>query len=427
MSHKQQRQMHATLSETEQSRLRSWVLYADQHIIAINKPPKLPVQGGPGVHRALTDWLHYLRDLPNITTEHVQLVDSLNVPSASQSPSSSSPTPYSTRTFSTQAKFKAFQPGTIPQGPKRSASARLLDSLTEEEKLLFTDKVIKRKKESRAFPLVDVSTPTEPKPTVSIEIPPPRKLQRFATNQTPSPVSQSAKPSNPESRSTQTSHIELDNDDSALETPRLVHRLDAETSGVLLLARSRQAAHKFTDMFRTHDYEKTYWAVCEGRPQPAAGIIDQPLSILSDDKPASTDSHDHVTQTAITKYSTVASNQECSWLELKPKTGRKHQLRRHVLLLDCCIVGDKKHAADESLSSDALSRRQRVKGVLDVSEPTLHLHARAIRFKHPFTNTIMEINANLPTHMLRSMHKLKFNVGSMDEKSEVERSSKIAL
>ena len=158
-----------------------------------------------------------------------------------------------------------------------------------------------------------------------------------------------------------------------IERPRLVHRLDRDTSGVLLLGKSPGAAAKLAGAFARRKAKKTYWAVVAGSPKPAAGIIDMPLikSGVGDRemvRPA--DPKEPGAEPAVTEYVTVSrAAQRAAWMALRPQTGRTHQLRAHMRALGHPIVGDPKYG-DET--SDALGEGLR-----------LLLHARRIELDHP--------------------------------------------
>jgi tRNA pseudouridine32 synthase / 23S rRNA pseudouridine746 synthase len=167
--------------------------------------------------------------------------------------------------------------------------------------------------------------------------------------------------------------------------PALAHRLDAATSGCLVLGRHRQALNRLGDMFANGKIEKTYWAVVKGKPAEKEGLIDIPLAKQS------THSHrwwmkaDPNGQQAITDYRILGETDEFTWLELKPLTGRTHQLRVHCLAMGWPIVGDM------------------IYGESDTNFDALHLHARAIQIPlYPKKNPIL-VDAPPPVHMEKAL------------------------
>lgn len=158
-----------------------------------------------------------------------------------------------------------------------------------------------------------------------------------------------------------------------LERPRLVHRLDRDTTGVLLLGKGPEAAKRLAGAFARRQAKKTYWALVSGTPKPVSGRIELALkkSGINDYeimRPA--DAKEHGAETAETAYATVSrAGQRVAWLALRPFTGRTHQLRAHMKAIGHPILGDPKYG-DET--SAALS------GALK-----LQLHARRIELDHP--------------------------------------------
>ncbi|MFC0409052.1 RluA family pseudouridine synthase [Roseomonas elaeocarpi] len=183
----------------------------------------------------------------------------------------------------------------------------------------------------------------------------------------------------------------------AEERPRLVHRLDRDTSGVLLLARTATAATKLAAAFRGRDAHKTYWAVVAGVPTPRDGHINMPLSKqagLRGERVAPAE--DGEGTRAFTDYRTVdAARGYAAWLEMNPLTGRTHQLRVHAAsALKCPIVGDGKYGGSAAHLEDLSGE--------------LHLHARAIAVPHPEGGTL-EVSAPLPPHMNETFAFLGFD------------------
>jgi len=155
--------------------------------------------------------------------------------------------------------------------------------------------------------------------------------------------------------------------------PRLVHRLDRDTSGVLVLGKTPSAAAKLAGAFAHRRAAKTYWAIVAGVPKPAEGVIELPLAKrgLGDrEMVAPADPKAPGAEPAETEFVTLSrAGQTAAWLALRPHTGRTHQLRAHMLAIGHPILGDPKYR-DET--SSALS-----------GELKLQLHARRITLPHP--------------------------------------------
>jgi 23S rRNA pseudouridine955/2504/2580 synthase len=188
------------------------------------------------------------------------------------------------------------------------------------------------------------------------------------------------------------------------DRPRLVHRLDRDTSGVLLLARTPGTAAKLAAAFRTRAVEKTYWAVVAGRPVPPEGRIDLPLRRIGGARGERTeiaDRADKEAARAITEYTTLDhAGQKLAWLALRPLTGRTHQLRVHCVAIGAPILGDVKYARPDQ--NNAFSAT--VAGLPD----ELHLHARALALPHPAGGTLL-VEADLPPHMTQTFRTLGFH------------------
>ena len=160
------------------------------------------------------------------------------------------------------------------------------------------------------------------------------------------------------------------------DRPRLVHRLDRDTTGVLLVAKHRDAAAKLGRIFQTRSAAKTYWALVKGVPKPPQGKVEAALV-----KAAGPDGEDRVRKAlpgeqakamhATTHYSVIDRvAHKVSWVSLKPVTGRQHQLRAHMALIGNPIVGDNKYEGDKVLVDSGI-------------EAKLHLHARRLVIPHP--------------------------------------------
>lgn len=176
----------------------------------------------------------------------------------------------------------------------------------------------------------------------------------------------------------------------AKERPRLVHRLDRDTSGVLALARNARAAKHLTEAFRHKDARKIYWAVVVGVPEVRGGRIDAPLQ-KAGGKGAERVHVDKEGKRAITEFAVIErAGKKAAWLALMPVTGRTHQLRAHCVALGTPILGDGKYAgAAAFVAKENLSRQ-------------LHLHARRLRIPHPAGKGWIEVTAPLPDHMRKT-------------------------
>ncbi len=177
------------------------------------------------------------------------------------------------------------------------------------------------------------------------------------------------------------------------DRPRLVHRLDRDTTGVLLVAKTREAATKLGRTFQTRSAAKSYWALVHGVPRPPQGKIEAALVKASGPdgdrvRKAEAGEQDQAMH-ATTHYSVIDRvGQKASWVSLKPVTGRQHQLRAHMALIGHPIVGDNKYEDGRELPAENM-------------EPRLHLHARRLLIPHPRAgNRPIDITAPLPDHML---------------------------
>jgi 23S rRNA pseudouridine955/2504/2580 synthase len=172
--------------------------------------------------------------------------------------------------------------------------------------------------------------------------------------------------------------------------PRLVHRLDKDTSGVLVIARTAAAAAFLTRAFREKATRKVYWAIVVGLPKLRQGRIDLALAKLPGREGERVRADPEEGKHAVTYYRVVDSvGAEASWLALLPVTGRTHQLRAHCAALGTPILGDAKYGA-------AAAHLAGVPGAKRV-----HLHARSISIPHPLGGSL-QVTAPLPRHMRQS-------------------------
>lgn len=174
----------------------------------------------------------------------------------------------------------------------------------------------------------------------------------------------------------------------AASRPKLVHRLDRDTSGCLVLARTPAAASRLSAAFRSRDSRKLYWAVTVGVPEPERGRIDLPLAkdMAAGGERMTVDRENG--QHAVSYYTVMElALKRAAFVALWPRTGRTHQLRVHMAAIGTPILGDGKYAGQEAFLS----------GGVEVPR-SLHLHARRIVLPHP-NGGQLDVTAPLPEHM----------------------------
>lgn len=195
----------------------------------------------------------------------------------------------------------------------------------------------------------------------------------------------------------------------AAERPRLVHRLDKDTSGVLLLARTAFAASRLAEAFRGKTARKYYWAVTVGVPRPFQGRIDAPLAKEGGPRGERV-AQDEEGRKAVSLYSVLEpAGKRAAKVALWPLTGRTHQLRVHMAAIGTPILGDGKYGGAGAFISGAELPRQ------------LHLHAWRIIVPHPRGGRPIDVSAPLPAHMERTWDYFGFGRdGRGDPFAEVE-------
>ena len=191
--------------------------------------------------------------------------------------------------------------------------------------------------------------------------------------------------------------------------PRLVHRLDKDTSGVLLIARTPGSAATFSRKFAGRSARKVYWALVVGVPGVREGTIDAPLA----KQPGTGGEKMHVDEengaAAKTRYRVVErAGQRAAWVELEPLTGRTHQLRVHMAAIGHPIVGDGKYGGQDAFLTGVISRK-------------MHLHARRLIIGTPESAKSaggaggkLDVTADLPEHFAASMEALGFDISLSD-------------
>ena len=210
------------------------------------------------------------------------------------------------------------------------------------------------------------------------------------------------------------------------ERPVLVHRLDRDTSGVLLVAKSRKIAADLGATFRSRGAKKIYWALVEGVPKPSQGRISLFLAKgagMGDDRGGGKEGRadiermrvarhgDPEAQHSLTLYAIVDKvSPRLAWLSMRPITGRTHQLRAHCEAIGHPIIGDPKY--NRRPENDP-ARHDPLRAVPPGVEPKLHLLARRLILPHPRGGTI-DVTAPLPEHMKTSFDMFGFDVSDRD-------------
>ena len=183
------------------------------------------------------------------------------------------------------------------------------------------------------------------------------------------------------------------------QRPKLVHRLDKDTSGLLLIARTGQAAKHLTASFRDRETEKLYWAIVVGVPPKKEGAINLPLA----KRPGAFDRElmqvdEENGQKALTHFREIdRAGHRAALLALWPRTGRTHQLRVHCAAIGCPILGDRKYGGEEALLSTIADARK------------LHLHARRLTLPHPSGKGELKAEAEPPPHFRRTVEAFGFS------------------
>ncbi|APL94257.1 RluA family pseudouridine synthase [Sphingobium indicum] len=185
------------------------------------------------------------------------------------------------------------------------------------------------------------------------------------------------------------------------QRPKLVHRLDKDTSGALLIARTARSAAYFAKAFSSRTARKVYWAIVMGVPSIEDGMIELPIA----KQPGTGGEKMHVDEEeglpSRSRYRVIErAGNRAAWVELQPYTGRTHQLRVHMAAIGHPIVGDGKYGGKDAFLSGTISRK-------------MHLHARRIRVDHPDGGRV-DVRAELPEHFAASLASLGFDLSAGD-------------
>ncbi len=195
------------------------------------------------------------------------------------------------------------------------------------------------------------------------------------------------------------------------ERPRLVHRIDKDTGGLLLVAKTRAAAQALGDAFKRHEVDKTYWALTNGVPRPREGTISLPLAkrmvrLKEGGKELVVPAEGEEAKKAISDYQVLDEAGPVAFLAMRPVTGRTHQLRVHAAAIECPIVGDGKYGGEGAF----------IEGV----SKKLHLFCRSMTFRHPGTGRVTTLTAPLTGHMAETWSFFSFDKSAECDWPELE-------
>lgn len=198
-----------------------------------------------------------------------------------------------------------------------------------------------------------------------------------------------------------------------VDRPRLVHRLDRDTSGVLLLGKSPAAAAKLSGAFARRKAQKTYWAIVVGNPHPTEGVIELHLAkrgVNDREIVVPADPKDKDASPAETEFVTISrAGPRVTWMALRPHTGRTHQLRAHMKAIGHPILGDPKYGDEKSAPlSEGLK---------------LQLHARSILLPHPSAG-MLHIEAPISPEMQAGFAKFGFSEDEAEQNPFARRQTK---
>jgi 23S rRNA pseudouridine955/2504/2580 synthase len=188
-----------------------------------------------------------------------------------------------------------------------------------------------------------------------------------------------------------------------IERPKLVHRLDRDTSGVLVLGKTPGAAAKLAGAFARRKAQKTYWALVTGFPKPGEGVLQLPLAkrgVGDREMVVPADARDADADPAETEFVTISrAGARVAWMALRPHTGRTHQLRAHMKAMGHPILGDPKYGDERSAALSAGLK--------------LQLHARRLVLPHPSRGTLT-LEAPLSPEMRAGFERFGFDEHQAD-------------
>lgn len=201
---------------------------------------------------------------------------------------------------------------------------------------------------------------------------------------------------------------ELSGDDETLR-PGIVHRLDKDTSGLLVVAKNNKTHRILSDYFRTKDIERTYWAVVWGRPDKKQGTITGAIGRDPHNRKRMAVVPEENGKEAITHYKVLEYFDHLSLLELKLETGRTHQIRVHLADNNLWVFGDQKYGGDSVRYGANTGSRKQMFNNLFKSLQRQCLHAKTLGFEHPTKGEMVEFDTELPGDFQQVLGMLRQN------------------
>jgi 23S rRNA pseudouridine1911/1915/1917 synthase len=191
--------------------------------------------------------------------------------------------------------------------------------------------------------------------------------------------------------------------------PGIVHRLDKDTSGVLVVAKNDETHRVLSKYFRTKDIERTYWAIVWGQPEQEEGIITGDIGRDPNNRKNMTVLPEGEGKHAVTHYKVLEYFDHLTLLELELETGRTHQIRVHLAHEKLWVFGDQQYGGDSvRYGSNTGSRKQMFKNLF-ASLQRQCLHAKTLGFKHPTTGNYVEFDSELPGDFVQVLGMLRQN------------------
>ena len=197
--------------------------------------------------------------------------------------------------------------------------------------------------------------------------------------------------------------------------PGIVHRIDKDTSGALVVTKSDLAHSKLMRTFAAHDIERTYWAICYGKPKSAAGRIETLIGRSPSDRKRMS-IHVKEGRKAISHYKILetfynkSGSEVASWLEVTLETGRTHQVRVHLTSIGCSIFGDPVYGTPTTRNTKWTALPAEVRALISTL-PGQALHARILGFEHPVTGKRLHLEAEPPEIFKNLLQQLRITRG----------------